>query len=172
MGFSMEVFRATGGFSDMRFGEDIDLSIRIQKEGFRTGLLKEAYVYHKRRTTLRQFFKQVFNSGIARINLSRRHPGSLKAVHALPALFIVALLLLVLLSVFISVWFLLPLLVHLMLLYSGALIRTGDRGVAFLSLVTSYIQLTGYGTGFLYAWWRRMVLGREEFTAFHRNFYK
>ena len=78
MGFSREVYEKTGGFSRMRFGEDIDLSIRIIQAGFKVKLLSECFVYHKRRATFRQFFKQVFNSGIARINLYKRHPSSLK----------------------------------------------------------------------------------------------
>lgn len=172
MGLSKEVYRATGGFSDMRFGEDIDLSIRILNKGFSTRFLKEAYVYHKRRTTLRQFFKQVFNSGIARINLNRRHPGTLRPVHAAPALLILIALLLVLLSVFISFWFLVPLLLHVMLLLGAALIRTKSLSVAILSVVASYTQLSGYGSGFLLAWWRRRILGKEEFSSFSKNFYK
>ncbi|MCR5456395.1 MAG: glycosyltransferase, partial [Bacteroidales bacterium] len=75
MGFSRKVFEATGGFSTMRFGEDIDMTLRIIEGGFTTQLIKEAFVYHKRRTDFRKFFRQVFNSGCARINLNMRHPG-------------------------------------------------------------------------------------------------
>src|SRR5690606_3783187 len=80
MGISKEVYETTGGFSTLRFGEDIDMSVRILKEGFTTQLIKEAFVYHRRRTNLRSFFKQIYNSGIARINLNFRHPGTLKLV--------------------------------------------------------------------------------------------
>ena len=80
MGFSQEVLKATGGFSGLRFGEDIDMSIRIMAAGFKTCLLPEAYVFHKRRTSFRKFFKQVYNSGMARINLYLLHPHSLKLV--------------------------------------------------------------------------------------------
>src|SRR5690606_37604813 len=38
MGYSREVFERTGGFSAMRFGEDIDMSIRIIAAGFTTRL--------------------------------------------------------------------------------------------------------------------------------------
>lgn len=87
MGIKREVYVALGGFSKMRFGEDIDFSIRIFKGGYRCRLFPNAWVYHKRRTDLKKFFKQVHNSGIARINLYKKYPESLKIVHLLPAVF-------------------------------------------------------------------------------------
>ena len=87
MGMSSGVYDATRGFSDMRFGEDIDLSRRIVQHGFKSVLIKEAFVYHKRRSTLRQFFKQIFNSGIARIALYKKYPDSLRFFHFSPAIF-------------------------------------------------------------------------------------
>ena len=80
MGIRRSLYRQLGGFSSMRFGEDIDLSLRIYKSGASCRLFPEAWVWHKRRTDFKKFFKQVHNSGIARINLMKRHPGSLKLV--------------------------------------------------------------------------------------------
>ncbi len=172
MGFSKKVFEATGGFSSMRFGEDVDLSIRIVEHGFQTQLIREAYVFHKRRTTLRQFFKQVYNSGIARINLHKRHPGTLKIVHAAPALFTLGVLLLAVLSFAVSGWYAIPVLLHMLLLFFSAAVKNSCITIGLLAVVTSYTQLFGYGTGFLHAFWRRMILGRDEYSAFNRNFYK
>jgi glycosyltransferase involved in cell wall biosynthesis len=172
MGFSREVFEATGGFSSMRFGEDVDLSIRILEKGFRTQLIRDAFVYHKRRSNLRQFFKQVYNSGIARINLQKRHPGTLKVVHTAPALFTLGFILLLLLSVLLSWYFAVPVLCHMLLLFLSATFKNGSLIIGLLAVVTSYIQLFGYGTGFLNAFWRRLILGRDEYSAFNRNFYK
>ena len=172
MGFSKEVYEGTGGFSAMRFGEDVDLSIRIQEKGFTTQLIREAFVYHKRRTNLRRFFKQVYNSGIARINLQLRHPGTLKLVHMAPALFTLGVIVLLLLTFLVSWYFAVPLLFHVLLLFLSATLKTGSLSIGFLAVVTSYTQLFGYGTGFLNAFWRRMVLGRDEFSAFNKNFYK
>jgi len=172
MGFSKEVFKATGGFSTMRFGEDVDLSIRILDKGFTTQLVRDAFVYHKRRTNLRQFFKQVFNSGIARINLMLRHSGTLKLVHIAPALFTLGFLLLLLLSLLVSWYFTIPLLLHMLLLFLDAAFKTSNLIIGLLAVITSYTQLFAYGTGFLIAFWRRMVLRRDEFSAFSKNFYK
>lgn len=172
MGFSKKVFESTGGFSSMRFGEDVDLSLRILEAGFETQLIREAYVYHKRRSTLRQFFKQVYNSGIARINLHKRHPGTLKIVHSAPALFTLGVVVLAVLSCLVSPWFAAPLLLHLLLLFFSAAVQNRSIGIGILAVVTSYTQLFAYGLGFLSAFWRRMILGRDEYSAFNRNFYK
>jgi glycosyltransferase involved in cell wall biosynthesis len=98
MGIRRDVFRQMKGFSNMRFGEDIDFSIRIFKEGHSCRLFPEAWVWHKRRTDFRKFFRQVFNSGIARINLYKKYPDSLKLVHLLPMVFTVGVIALVLVS--------------------------------------------------------------------------
>ena len=89
MGVRAEVYRRLGGFSKMRFGEDIDFSIRIFKAGCSCRLFPDAWVWHKRRTDMKKFFKQVHNSGIARINLYKKYPESLKLVHLLPMVFTV-----------------------------------------------------------------------------------
>jgi cellulose synthase/poly-beta-1,6-N-acetylglucosamine synthase-like glycosyltransferase len=172
MGFTKKVYKTSGGFSTMRFGEDIDLSIRILDLGFTTQLIRDAFVYHKRRANLRQFFKQVYNSGIARINLHKRHPGTLKLVHLAPALFILAVLALLLLSVLLSGIFAWPLLFFMLLLFVSATIKSRNLIVGILAVITSFTQLIAYGTGFLNAFWRRVILGRDEYSAFNKNFYK
>jgi len=172
MGYSKKVWEETKGFSNMRFGEDIDMSIRILKKGFKTALIKEAYVFHKRRTKLKQFFKQVYNSGIARINLYKRYPESLKVVHFFPSLFVLGSLFLLVLSLTLCLYFLTPLLLLTVLLFFDASLKNKSVVIGLLAVVASYIQLTGYGTGFIVACWKRMVLGKDEFSAFANNFYK
>ena len=111
MGVRRSVYQTLGGFSKMRFGEDIDFSIRIFKAGYRCRLFPSAWVYHKRRTDLKKFFKQVHNSGIARINLYKKYPESLKLVHLLPALFTLGTVLLLICAIFCP-YALLPLLAY------------------------------------------------------------
>jgi glycosyltransferase involved in cell wall biosynthesis len=173
MGISRAVFEATGGFSTMRFGEDIDLSIRIMAGGFKAILLPECFVYHERRTDLKKFFKQVFNSGIARINLYKRHPQSMRLVHALPALFVLYLLMATLAAVWMKeLVFLLPLGIFLGFILLQSAIRLRSLRVALLAMVAALVQMTGYGLGFMLGVWRRMILGKDEFHAFGKNFYK
>jgi glycosyltransferase involved in cell wall biosynthesis len=173
MGISAPVYLATGGFSDMRFGEDIDLSLRIRQAGFAATLIAACFVYHKRRTDLGKFFKQVFNSGMARINLYRRHPSSLKLLHFFPALYTVYLLGSVLIWIFAGIWeFTLPLIVYHAAIFFDALLQSNHPGVALLAIPASAIQLTGYGLGFIRNFTERMVLGRPEGHAFRKNFYR
>lgn len=206
MGIRCEVYRRLGGFSRMRFGEDIDFSIRIFQAGCTCRLFPEAWVWHKRRTDLKKFFKQVHNSGIARINLYKKYPDSLKPVHLLPMVFTMgtALLLLLLLIGWLgTVWILqlehdylyapacmhgllphkalfaslawlplLPLLLFSLLILADAAWQNRSLRIGALAVAASFVQLTGYGTGFLRAWWQRCVLGKDEFFAYVHNFYK
>lgn len=171
MGISKDAFERTGGFSPMRFGEDIDLSIRIFEAGFSVQLIKAAYVYHKRRTDFRKFFKQVYNSGIARINLYKLHPSSLKIVHFLPSIFLIGTTALLLLSLFYPV-FLSPILILAAMLLVDASIKTKQFTIAILSVMASFIQLSGYGAGFISGVWNRLVLGKKDYQAFSETFYK
>jgi len=171
MGIRREVYEALGGFSNMRFGEDIDFSIRIFKGEYSCRLFPDAWVYHKRRTDLRKFFKQVHNSGIARINLYKKYPESLKLVHLLPAVFTIGVAIFLLGAIF-CLYSLLPIACYALLVLLDASIQNKSLAIGLLSVAASFVQLIGYGTGFLRAWWQRCVLGRDEFSAFKKNFYK
>ncbi len=171
MGIRREVYEALGGFSKMRFGEDIDLSIRIFKGGYSCRLFPDAWVYHKRRTDLRKFFKQVHNSGIARVNLYKKYPESLKLVHLLPGLFTLGTFVLLAGALFCP-YALLPLLLYALLVGVDSTLRNRSLRVGVYSIAAAYVQLIGYGTGFWRAWWRRCVCRKGEFEAFRKNFYK
>lgn len=155
MGFSKEVYKRVGGFKDM-FGEDIDLSLRIQKAGFHTVLIRDAFVYHKRRVSFRSFYRQVSVFGRARVDLYLLHPESLKIVHLLPAAFVLGSLILILLSFF-CIWALLPLIVYFLALFFESLVCNHSLRIADLSVLTSIIQLGGYGIGFLSAFIKKVV---------------
>ena len=171
MGLKADVYRTLGGFSKMRFGEDIDLSIRIFKGGYSCRLFPEAWVWHKRRTDLKKFFKQVYNSGIARINLYKKYPESLKVVHLLPAVFTLGVVF-VLLSSLICPYALLLLAMFAIIIFTDSSIRNRSLWIGMLSVLAAFIQLTGYGSGFLSAWWKRCILKKDSFSAFEKNFYK
>ena len=171
MGLKADVYRALGGFSKMRFGEDIDLSIRIFKGGYSCRLFPEAWVWHKRRTDLKKFFKQVYNSGIARINLYKKYPESLKVVHLLPAVFTLGVVFVLLCSL-ICPYALLLLAMFAIIIFTDSSIRNRSLWIGMLSVLAAFIQLTGYGSGFLSAWWKRCILKKDSFSAFEKNFYK
>ena len=186
MGIRREVYLELGGFSKMRFGEDIDFSYRIVEAGYKTALLPSAWVWHKRRTDFRKFFRQVYNSGIARINLEKRHPGTMKLVHLLPTVFTLGVIALVLLSAVGRLlmyylgndewrWLCLlpwtPILLYSGVIFVDASLRNRSLIVGLLSIPAAFVQLMGYGLGFIESWWKRCVLGKDEFQAFEKNFY-
>jgi glycosyltransferase involved in cell wall biosynthesis len=173
MGYSQAVFSETGGFSGMRFGEDIDMSIRLVKEGFSTALIGDAYVYHKRRTNFKLFYKQVFNSGLARINLFKRHPSSLKILHFFPLAFTFTWIISLSASLFFSFQFFSGLIIlYLLLILIHATIINKSLEVGLLAVCASFIQLSAYGFGFLKGIWERLILGKGEIASFTENFYQ
>ena len=201
MGIRREVYQELGGFTKMRFGEDIDFSYRIIEAGYKTALIPEAWVWHKRRTDFRKFFRQVYNSGIARINLEKRHPGTLKLVHLLPTVFTLGVIGCLLLfavgaglyiegewldanglrpddNMHQGVGFVfcvlssLPLLFYCSVIFIDSSIRNRSLWVGLLSIPAAFTQLMGYGFGFIESWWKRCILKQDEFTAFEKNFYK
>jgi len=201
MGIRRDVYQQLGGFSKMRFGEDIDFSYRIVEAGYQPRLFPDAWVWHKRRTDFRKFFRQVYNSGIARINLEKRHPGTMKLVHLLPTVFTVGVIGCLLLfalgaglyvegewldanglrptdnmhqgvGFMLCVLAVLPLLLYSGLIFIDSTIRNRSLWVGLLSIPAAFVQLMGYGLGFIESWWKRCVLKQDEFTAFEKNFYK
>ena len=190
MSIRRDVYLQLGGFSKMRFGEDIDFSYRIVEAGYQTALLPDAWVWHKRRTDFRKFFRQVYNSGIARINLSKRHPGTLKLVHLLPTVFTVGVILLVLIGAFgrimmvygnpddFRLWYwvvvaaLAPILFYSLVIFIDSTVKNRSLMVGLLSIPAAFVQLMGYGLGFIESWWKRCVLKKDEFQAFEKTFYK
>lgn len=152
MGISRAVYEKTKGYIITRMGEDIEFSIRIINAGFKTGLIPDAHVFHKRRTSLRQFYKQLHFFGRARINVNRFFPGELKAVHALPAVFVLGLLgwalsPLIYLPLFALGGALLGLFV--LLIFIDALRQSNSLKVGLLSIITSFTQLIAYGVGMM-----------------------
>ena len=187
MGIRRDVYQQLGGFTKMRFGEDIDFSYRIVEAGYKPRLFPEAWVWHKRRTDFRKFFRQVYNSGIARINLEKRHPGTMKLVHLLPTVFTVGVIALILISAVgralmhyvdhnqfywmcFAPW--IPILLYSFIILIDSSIKNKSLKVGILSIPAAFVQLMGYGLGFIESWWKRCVRGQDEYQAFEKTFYK
>ena len=187
MGIRRDVYLQLGGFTKMRFGEDIDFSYRIVEAGYSPRLFPGAWVWHKRRTDFKKFFRQVYNSGIARINLEKRHPGTMKLVHLLPTVFTVGVIALILISAVgralmhyvdrdqfywmcFAPW--IPIILYSLLICIDSTIKNRSLRVGFLSVPAAFVQLMGYGLGFIESWWKRCVLKQDEFQAFEKTFYK
>jgi glycosyltransferase involved in cell wall biosynthesis len=178
MGLSREVYNKIGGFGNLRHGQDIEFSHRIIQSGAKVISIPEAFVYHKRRTSIKKFFRQVFNWGVARINLYKIDKTMLEVVHTLPAIATFLLFFLLLGSLLNNtIWF-----VSKFLLLSGLLILllSGIHGalkyknskLLFLIPVVIPIQTIGYGFGFLTAFFMRIILKRKSFVGFTKKYYK
>ena len=171
MGIRRDVYLKLEGFTKMRFGEDIDFSYRIVEAGYMPRLFPEAWVWHKRRTDFRKFFRQVYNSGIARINLEKRHSGTMKLVHLLPTVFTLGVIGLLLIT-FIFTYACVPIILYSAIIFIDSSIKNKSLWVGLLSIPAAFVQLMGYGFGFIESWWKRCVIKQDEFTAFEKNFYK
>lgn len=158
MGYSRKVWEKVGGFREM-FSEDIDMSTRIRQAGFTTRLIRDAYVYHKRRVDLKKFARQTYVFGMSRITLKLLYPDSLKLVHCLPAVFVLGCLALILLAIFWRWWAILPLALYVIMLWVSALIKTKNLKIATIAIVSSFIQLGAYGFGFIKAFVWKILLG-------------
>ncbi|MBE7175279.1 MAG: glycosyltransferase [Mucilaginibacter polytrichastri] len=161
MGISRKVWEATGGYVITRMAEDIEFSIRIHALDFRIGLIPEAIVYHKRRTSFFQFWKQLHFFGRGRINLSKQFGQKLKIVHFFPAAFTTFVGLTVVLNLtrssmapFCNV----VLGLYVLLVFFDALRQTFSPRVAFLSVAAAFVQLLAYGFGFVQEGWKNLFL--------------
>ncbi|MGN0214461.1 MAG: glycosyltransferase [Muribaculaceae bacterium] len=162
MGYSREVWQKVGGFREM-FSEDIDMSTRIRKADFEIGLIREAFVYHKRRVDLKKFSRQTYVFGMSRITLKLLYPDSLKLVHCLPAVFVIGVLTLVALACLWRWWAIVPLVAYVLALWVTALASTRNLKIATLAIATSFVQLGSYGIGFIKAFVWKILLrhGRD-----------
>lgn len=161
MGLSRKVWEKVGGFIITRLGEDIEYSIRVHTAGFKIGLIPDAIVYHKRRTNFMQFYKQLHFFGRARINIYKFFPQQLKLVHFFPAVFTLGLgfsLLANLLRWQIAGLCNVLLVVYILLIFFHALTVNKSLKIAFLSIITSFIQLVAYGFGFMQDYWKNVIM--------------
>jgi glycosyltransferase involved in cell wall biosynthesis len=152
MGLSRKVFEATGGFKLDRLAEDIDLSIRMRKGGFKIGLIPGAFVYHKRRTDLPQFFQQVQGFGRGRVRVGKIHEGSVKLTHWFPTVFFLALVMLPVIYIIdphLAIFDVLAISLYLTAIFADGIVKTNSPIVALLSIPSAIVQLCGYGLGFL-----------------------
>jgi len=161
MGVSRKVWETVGGFIITRSGEDIEYSIRIHAAGFKIGLIPDAKVYHKRRTSFMQFYKQLHFFGRARINVYKFFPSELKAVHFFPAAFTLGIFFSLIANILtwpIAMLCNFAYALFVLLIFFHSWWRNKSVKVAFLSVIAAFTQLIAYGFGFMQDFWKRVVL--------------
>ncbi len=159
MGISKEVYNKTGGYIITKMGEDIELSIRIIKAGFKTGFIENAFVYHKRRTSFPAFFRQLHFFGRGRINISRFFPEEFRPIHLLPTFFTLALLALCLSPLLNMTVFYIGLSLfslYLLLILTDAIIKTKNIPVSIQAVFASLLLLIAYGSGLTREWFKKL----------------
>ena len=178
MGMARTIYDTIGGFGSLRHGQDIDYSARIYAAGFKVGLISEAFVYHKRRTSLWRFFKQIHNWGVTRINLAALHPNMLKPIHLAPAVILLVGLSILILALFFSWSFMLlklgliGLLVLMIFITIQSFLEYKSLKVALLSILTLFIQVFAYAVGSLNGIWQKWILNKPTAIGITKNYYK
>ncbi len=172
MGLSKEAFTASKGFGRIHPGEDPDLSIRLWSLGYRTRLIPEAFVYHKRRISWTKFYKQVNKFGLVRPILNAWHPSTKKITYWFPTLFCMGFLVSIVLLLFNFKFGIITYMLYFVIAFFMALRLTKSIEVSLFSLVAIIIQFFGYGYGFLKSTLAIEVLNKTPETHFPELFFK
>jgi glycosyltransferase involved in cell wall biosynthesis len=177
MGIRRDLYDKMGGFGNLRHGQDIEFSNRILKSGANVAYIHDSVVFHKRRTSSIKFFKQVFNWGVARINLSRIDSAMLEPLHFAPAFGLWFTLIFTLFAFLFPpvfpFWLIFVILVGILLLGSGvhAALKWKSLSTGFIVPAVMGIQIVGYAWGFTSAFVWRVLLKKEEFAGFIKRYY-
>lgn len=173
MGVKKAVFEKVGGFSEMRIGEDPDLSMTLWENGFTTAFFDDIAVYHKRRVDFGKFSKQVYQFGCARPILNQRHPNYVKISFAFPTLFMLGYVMGFLEYFILGRGIILSFYgLYTFLVLFHALLLTKNISIAGMAVISTYIQMFSYGYGFLKSWILLNVLRMKPEDAFPHHYYK
>lgn len=173
MGVNKEIFLKIGGFSEMRIGEDPDLSMTIWENGYQTAFFDDIGVYHKRRTDLGKFSKQVYQFGCARPILNQRHPDYVKPTFWFPTLFLLGYVAGILEYFLIQKGFVLACYgFYTLVIFLHALYLTKNIAIAAQAIITTYIQMFSYGYGFLESWIKLNLLKMKPEDSFPKHFHQ
>ena len=172
MGLSKKAFETSNGFGNIHPGEDPDLSIRLWNLGFKTKLIKNAFVYHKRRISWEKFQIQVNKFGKARPILNSWYPEYAKITFWFPSLFLIGFLFSVLLTFFAIYIFIALYIFYFSLLFMSSLLTNKSLKIALYSIWAAVIQFYGYGKGFLLSFYKVVLLKKQPQVAFPELFFK
>lgn len=179
MGLRKEVFGKIGGFNQWRHGQDLDFSYRIEKAGFKTLYIPDAYLYHKRRTSIWRYFKQVYNWGVTRVNLWKTH-GKLELLHILPSAAALTYIFTGFLGIFFKYFLFIWLGINALALFLFLVIfiesymKYRSIKISFLSILTIVIQKSAYGLGFISGMFKHLISKdkKAEIKGITKNYYK
>ncbi|MGC1631519.1 MAG: glycosyltransferase [Gelidibacter sp.] len=172
MGISKKAFEASGGFGTIHPGEDPDLSLRLLNLGFKSKLIKDAYVYHKRRISWSKFYQQVHKFGMVRPILNSWHPESERFIFWLPTFFSLGLVISLVLFLFQIKWLLYIYIIYIAIAFLLATISSKNLIIAVLAVIAILVQFFGYGYGFLKSTLSVKLLKENPEMRFPKLFFK
>jgi glycosyltransferase involved in cell wall biosynthesis len=171
MGISRNAFLASGGFGDIHPGEDPDLTIRLWNLGFKSRLISEAFVYHKRRIDWDKFALQTLKFGKARPILNTWYPSYSKLTYFFPSVFVVGFYISLFMLLFVKDFLFKFYCIYLLLIFISSTIQNRNISVGFLSVMATWIQFKNYGFGFLISYIRISILKQKPQEAFPELFF-
>jgi glycosyltransferase involved in cell wall biosynthesis len=178
MGLSRSLQEKIGGFGSLRHGQDIEFSHRIIQSGAKVIFIATAPVFHKRRTNIRRFYKQVFNWGVARINLYMIDRRMLEPLHTLPAAVTGLALIIIILAFFteparamLVIGLVIAALILLVSMIDALRLYRQIKPALLLPLIMP-AQIFGYGLGFIFNYLRRVIFKMPEKVGFKKHYYK
>ncbi len=173
MGVRKSAFEKVGGFSEMRIGEDPDLSMKLWENSFTTAFFDNIGVYHKRRVDFGKFSKQVYQFGCARPILNQRHPKFVKISFAFPSFFLIGYLLGFIEYFFFQKGIILGFYgLYTFVVFFHALLQTKNISIAAMAIISTYIQMFSYGYGFLKSWILLNIFRQKPEEAFPSHFHQ
>ena len=149
MGISKDAFFKSKGYSSRKIGEDIELSVKLKELGFTSQLIHEAYVFHKRRSTFKQFYYQTFKFGFERPLLTKQFPKTTKLTYWFPSLFILGFVFSLILLVFNFSYPIILFFIYFLIIFLHASFENKNLKIGLLTIWATMIQFFGYGMGFL-----------------------
>jgi glycosyltransferase involved in cell wall biosynthesis len=171
MGISKKAFEASNGFGNIHPGEDPDLSIRLWNLGFKTKLIPEAFVYHKRRISWKKFYNQVYKFGLVRPILNKWHPETKKITYWFPTVFCIGFIVSIIMFFLGLKWLFLVYILYFIVAFILALVSTKNVLVSLQSLIAIMIQFFGYGYGFLKSTFAVSILNKQPEKQFPKLFF-
>lgn len=172
MGLSKKAFETTNGFGNIHPGEDPELVFRLWDAGFQTKLIKNAFVYHKRRISWHKFYQQVHKFGKVRPILNHWHPKYRKWSYFLPLTWVCfAVISIILLFMNVYIPFLILVLYYL-LAFLEAAYKLKNVKIAFYVLWALTIQFTAYSLGFVKTLTNVQILHKNPMIIYPELFFK
>ena len=172
MGISKAAFKASGGFGNIHPGEDPDLSIRLTKLGFKSKLLNDAFVYHKRRISWSKFYKQVYKFGLVRPILNLWHPTTNRQIYWLPTMFCIGFIIGIICAAFGNYFVLMLYGLYIAFAFLLAIIQTKSLVIGVQAIFAIFVQFFGYGLGFIKSSFVIKVLRKNPETHYPKLFFK